>query len=308
MFYHLITTRQNPTCALLNLPCLRSGFNAKSTVLSLVAAAIGDYAIKGDAALYYANDKPRTINDHSAGLMTYEKKRLLYIEETQSNRVIEPSVCKDLNGGDPKMAGRGMWKDSIRQFPWITKTIIAFNENRMPMVDADDQALMERFLAIPHRSRFFSGEVPDEPHSFPADSNVKENFSAWRPYVLRWALGGLQQYYRHRFRNVPPSCRAFMASIIEEKDTVREFLTNAIEEGDAKDFVKVKELYNDYSEVYRMLQKDKKTHKNSGSFQTGVMRVLKKDAFVKKHFFYTDHGTRTSANGVFVGYKRKRSS
>lgn len=62
----------------------RSGFNAKSTVLTLVASALGDYAVKGDAALYYANDKHRSINDHSAGQMTYEKKRLLFVEETSA--------------------------------------------------------------------------------------------------------------------------------------------------------------------------------------------------------------------------------
>ncbi len=291
---------------LLLLTDRRSGFNAKSTVLSLVSATMGDYAIKGDAALYYSNDRHNTVNDHSAGLLTYQKKRMLYIEETHSNRVIDSSTCKDLNGGDPKMAGRGLYKNAITEFPWITKTIIAFNENRFPAVDVDDQALMERFLAIPHRSRFYSGALPDEPHSFPADSTVKDNFDLWKPYVLRWALDGLRMYHEHRFKNIPQSCRNFMNSIVEEKDTVKEFLTNAIEEGDPKDFVKLKELYNDYSEAYRPLQKDKKTFKNMGSFQGGVTRVLKRDAFVKKHFYNTEQGARTSVNSVVVGFKRRR--
>ncbi len=291
---------------LLLLTDRRSGFNAKSTVLSLLADTMGDYAIKGDAALYYANDKQRTVNDHSAGLMTYEKKRLLFIEETSSSRVLDSSVVKDLNGGNPTMAGRGMYQNSIKAFPWITKTTIAFNENRLPAVDVDDAALMERFMAIPHRSRFFAGEVPDEPYSYPADSTIKEKFRLWRPYVLRWALRGLQMYRQHRFRNIPDSCRNFMSSIVEEKDTVKEFLTNAIEAGDSKDFVKVKELYNDYSDAYRALQKDKKTFKNSGSFQTGVARVLKKDAFVKRHNYYTSAGTRSQVGSVLVGYKKRK--
>lgn len=189
---------------------------------------------------------------------------------------------------------------------WITKTIVAFNENRMPMADVDDQALMERFLAIPHRSRFYSGEVPDEPYSYPADSSIKDRFSAWRPYVLRWAVEGLKMYQQHRFKNIPQSCRSFVNSIMEEKDTVREFLGNAVEEGDPKDFVKVKELYNEYSEAYRSLQKDKKTFKNSGSFQSGVTRVLKERAFFKKYYYNNTEGNRTSVNSVVVGYKRRK--
>lgn len=204
------------------------------------------------------------------------------------------------------MAGRGMYQNSIREFPWITKTIIAFNENRMPMVDCDDQALMERFLAIPHRSRFYAGEVPDEPYSYPADSGIKEKFATWRPYVLRWALEGLKIYRQYKFRNIPQSCRSFMNSIVEEKDTVQEFLNNVLEEGDRKDFVKVKELYNEYSEAYRSLQKDKKTFKNSGSFQTGIARVLKKGVFVKKYQYKNAEGRNTTASFVLTGYKRRR--
>ena len=173
-------------------------------------------------------------------------------------------------------------------------------------VDADDAALMERFLAIPHRSRFYAGEVPDEPYSYRADSSVKDKFDIWRPYVLRWALVGLKMYQEHKFKNVPTSCRSFMNSIVDEKDTVKEFLSNTVEAGDPKDFIKVKELYNEYSEAYRALQKDKKTYKNSGSFQTGVKRVLQTDAFVSKHNYYNAQGKRTMANSVLLGFKRKR--
>ena len=83
---------------------------------------MGDYAIKGDASLYYANDKQRTVNDHSAGLMTYEKRRWMYIEETSANRVICPTTVKDLNGGNPTGAGRGLYQAEIKEFPWITSS------------------------------------------------------------------------------------------------------------------------------------------------------------------------------------------
>ncbi len=88
-------------------------------------------------------------------------------------------------------------------------------------------------------------------------------------------------------------------TIEEKRDTV--------EEGDEKqDFVKLGELYNEYSEAYKALQKDKKAFKNRGSFQTGVARVLKKDTFVKNHAYINGQGVRTSANSVLIGYKKRR--
>lgn len=113
-------------------------------------------------------------------------------------------------------------------------------------------------------------------------------------------------YQEHRFLNIPQSCKSFIDSIMEEKDTVKEFLANAVEEGDPKDFVKVKDLYNDYNEAYRTLQRDKKTFKTSGTFQTGVARVMKDGALKSRHQFRNAQGRSTSVNSVLLGYKRKR--
>lgn len=286
----------------------RSGFNAKSTVLSLISEAMGDYAIKADANLYYANDKHSTVNDHSAGLNSYQKKRLLFIEETASNRVLCSKTLKDYNGNKAKATGRGLYKPSIEEFDWTAKTIIAFNENRMPMVDTDDIALMERFIAVPHRSRFYATDVPDEPYSYPADTSIKDKFGAWRPYVLRWMLKGLELYHTHRFRNVPASCKNFMASIMEEKDTVRDFLLEHVEEAPDTDFIAVRELYKDYEEAFRDLQRDKKTKKSRQVFITGIERVLP-GAFREQFNYYPAGKTapRQQARSVVVGYKRRRA-
>ncbi len=90
-------------------------------------------------------------------------------------------------------------------------------------------------------------------------------------------------------------------------NAVQAFVCNTLEKGEPKDFIKVKELYNEYSEAYRVLQKDKETYKNNATFQTLVTQVLKKDAFVSKHHHYTSQGNRTIANSVLLGYKRKRA-
>lgn len=85
---------------------------------------------------------------------------------------------------------------------------------------------------------------PDEPYSYKADPNLKQNFDKWRPYFLRWCLDGLKAYHAQGFTRIPASCTAFKEEIIAEKNVVAEFLKDAVEPGDPKDFVHVKELYS----------------------------------------------------------------
>lgn len=67
----------------------RGGFNAKSTILQLLMTTLGDYAVKADANVIYKSDKVRHASEHNAGLLAFEKVRLMVIEET------DPSKCLD---------------------------------------------------------------------------------------------------------------------------------------------------------------------------------------------------------------------
>ncbi len=66
----------------------RGGNNGKSTVLSLLRAAMGEYATKTDATILYRSDHVRSVNDHSSGLLAFQKIRLIQIEETDSTKVL----------------------------------------------------------------------------------------------------------------------------------------------------------------------------------------------------------------------------
>ena len=117
---------------LLLLSDRRSGYNAKSSVISLLSAAMGEYAIKADPHLIYRVDKTRSVNDHQAGFLTYRKKRMLYIEETDPLKFLDEELIKDQNGGGTKFTVRPMYKDATVTFDWTCKTIIAFNQGKMP--------------------------------------------------------------------------------------------------------------------------------------------------------------------------------
>lgn len=86
-YYSLLGAHREKIFLVLN--DLRGGWNGKSTFLSLLLAAMGDYGIKADACVIYRQDRTRGINDHSGGLLAFEKKRLMVIEETSSGAIMD---------------------------------------------------------------------------------------------------------------------------------------------------------------------------------------------------------------------------
>lgn len=283
---------------------VRDGFNAKSTILRLLAATMGDYACKPDPAILYKEDRPRGANEHSAAIMALKKRRVAYVEETDSARVLAEETIKDWTGGGTRITARGCGSAKVEEFDFVTKLIVSFNQGKCFHFSTEDSALLSRMLTIPHRSRFYLDEVPDEPYSYKADPNLRQRFDEWRPYFLRWCLDGLKQYNEKGFRDIPTSCQAFKDDLVAEKNVIAEFLKDAVEPAGDKDFVHVKELYNAFDDAYRTLQKDKKTKKSLQVFKAGVAKTMPK-CYKDKYSFRTSAGRVTSVNSVLLGLKRK---
>ncbi len=291
---------------LLVLTDRRNGYNAKSSILRLLHATMGEYAVKGDPALFYKQDRTKNVNEHSAGLMVYKKKRLMYCEELDNTKHLDHGLIKDICGSNGLQTGRGMYQANVEEFEWITKVALAFNQGCMPRMNPDDTAAMERLLCVPHRSRFVMGEVPDEPYTYAADPNFKASFNMWRPYFLRWCLRGLKRYHQKGFTALPDGCLAFKQELVAENDVVMEFLELTVEEGEPTDFVQVRDLFNIYDTVNRSLQRDKKTKKSSKDFEQSLMRCLNNKRFkAEHHHCRSEDKKKVKARNVFLGYRKK---
>lgn len=291
-----------PEKYLLVLTDHRNGFNAKSTILSLLSATMGEYAIKGDPVLLYKQDRAKGLNDHSAGLMAYKKKRFCYCEELDGSKHLDQGFIKDITGQKSVQTGRGMYQANVEEFEWITKLAIAFNQGCMPSWNVDDIPMVERLMCIPHRSRFVTGQLPQEPYTYPADPNFRESFAWWRPYFLKWCLQGLYRYRQKGFTDLPPGCLAFKQELVAEKDVVMEFVEEHVEPGEKTDFVQVKELYKLYDSVNRTLQRDRKTKKDSKAFEQSLIRCLGQQNFKPVHNFTTS-GRKQKARSVFMSFR-----
>lgn len=85
---------------------------------------------------------------------------------------------------------------------------------------------------------------------------------------------------------------------------VAEFLKDAVEPGEPKDFVHVRELYNGFDAAYRTLQRDKKTKKSLQVFKAGVIKSMPR-AYKDKFTFRGAAGKVMCVGSVLVGVKQK---
>ena len=231
---------------------------------------------------------------------------MLYIEETDPLKFLDEELIKDQNGGGTKFTVRPMYKDETITFDWICKTIIAFNQGKMPSFNISDAALVNRMLTIPHRSRFYTDEVPTREFSFAADPNIKDKYPIWAPYFMRWAIEGLRSYEELGFRHLPEGCLEFKHSLIAERDVISKFLDDMVEPGSSTDYIQAKELFKEFGAVHRDYQKDKRTSKNLDAFVATLESKFPEAMFKKTHKYKKpDTGKWSLANSVHVGLKNK---
>lgn len=168
----------------------------------------------------------------------------------------------------------------------------------MPLVlvglQVEDKAMLERLLVVPHRSRFFLDDVPDEPYSFKADPSIKMKFDVWRPYMLRWLLQGLQRFHVMQFSDIPSTCLAFKQMLLEDEDIISLFLTEAVTPGTSEDYVQLKELWAKFPKEHKR-EKSPKVFKKAVEAALGMAKDV--------HNYTKPNGKKTIARSVFLGYK-----
>lgn len=163
------------------------------------------------------------------------------------------------------------------------------------------QALTSRVVIVPHRSKFQL--LPSrEPLTFVANTDIKSKFISWYPYMMRWCVAGLLRYHDVGFVQIPQSCLAFKAEIMDEKDVVKDWLSRSVQTASEDDFVKFAELWQKFEKDNKELQRDKKTKKSNHAFERELNRCLGAQHFKDRHHFKVD-GNKKTAGKVFMTYK-----
>ena len=235
----------------------RSGFNGKTKFADLLYAALGkDYTKDaGNNAILYQSDFQESANNHSAGVMAYQWKRLVVIEETNKQRRINNAFLKKIHGGDSNFSGRGL-QENEKQFVWSCKMIINCNDGQMADFDWHDAAFCQRMVVIRHRSKFCADEAEYERHKHEEFTYMAQDCSdkikgIWRPYMLLWMLEGLKRYHVLKFTNKPASFSEFKDKLLNQQDSVTPWVKEVTEKTDDKmRFITQRSLYDLYKQSH----------------------------------------------------------
>ncbi len=150
------------------------GRNGKTTLLNVVRAALGDYAIEAEPDLLIDRDRA-----HPTGLLDLRGVRLAVSQESDEGRRLAVGTVKRLTGGDAIRARR--MRENFVQFEPSHMSVLVTNHK--PRVPGDDPALWRRLRVVP-----FNVVVPNP------DTRLPDRLALELPAVVAWLLEGHRLY------------------------------------------------------------------------------------------------------------------
>lgn len=153
-----------------------TGANGKTTLLNVIADALGDYAMAADATTFMTGRS----NGPRGDVARLRGARFVRSAEVEDDARLAESLVKQMTGGDTLVA-RPLYKSEFEFRPnfklWIAT-------NRLPAIRGTDHAIWRRLRRIP-----FDHRVEQ------ADKELPEKLRAELPGVLAWVIEGARKYW-----------------------------------------------------------------------------------------------------------------
>lgn len=184
-----------------------AGANGKSTLISAVLAALGDYGDAADPELLTA----KTFDAHPTGTADLFGKRVAVLHETDRGRRLAEATVKRLTGGD-RVKARRMRED----FWWFepSHTFVMLTNHR-PVVGGADLSIWRRIKLVPWEVEIPAGEQ---------DQALGDRLRLEAPAVLAWLVAGYRDW-RERGLADPEQVTAATASYRADSDPLGRFLS-----------------------------------------------------------------------------------
>lgn len=187
------------------------GANGKSTLLTGVAAALGDYYFLASDKILMGSQAAA----HTTDLADLRGRRFVSIEETPEAGRLDVVRLKKLAGTE-RITARKMNQDNV-SFP-ATHTLFV-NTNYPPVVSETDDGTWRRLLLVVFPYTFT--RAPAEPHERFGDPGLRERLrvgrEGQREAVLAWLVEGATRWYDAK-REMPGAPEPVLTATAEWQD------------------------------------------------------------------------------------------
>lgn len=166
-----------------------TGRNGKGVLSKIMTAAFGDYALEIKPELL---TRPRPdASSPSPELMYLKGKRWVNTTEPKRSECMNEEFLKFLTGNDT-ISGRLCHDNANFRFePQHSLTIEA---NKVPRMDAEDEALYLRCREVNWPFQFKQNPNPSKPNEKPIDTNIKKCCCKWAPQVMKMLCENYKNY------------------------------------------------------------------------------------------------------------------
>jgi putative DNA primase/helicase len=193
------------------------GANGKSTVIEVIRAVMGDYAMATAPETLLVKATSGGANNDIAML---QGARFVSAVETDQGRRIAEALVKQTTGGD-RITARFLYGEFF-EFPPSFKLFLATNHK--PVIRGTDHAIWQRVRLIP-----FEVQIPEKDQDRHLASKIK---AAELPGILNWLIEGCRAWQTDGL-TPPERVLAATAEYREEQDVLGRFLGDACEESPA---------------------------------------------------------------------------
>lgn len=172
------------------------GANGKSTLLSAITDAIGDYAHTAPPGLLTAPTAER----HPTEIADLAGRRLVTAHESDEGAVLREALLKQATGGD-RLKARYMHRDFFEFDPTHKLQLLT---NHKPTVRGQDYAIWRRLLLIWYKVSFGTSEdIASGKAMKQRDATLPLQIEAEREGVFNWIIQGAVEWYAQGLR--PPT-------------------------------------------------------------------------------------------------------
>jgi putative DNA primase/helicase len=225
-----------------------TGGNGKSTIMDLLLKSLGDYACVSPVTLVTA--KRESANSANSALANIRNKRLVVMQEPESNEMIQAGVMKALTGGD-RISTRELHSSQMEFKPHAKFFMCC---NKIPTISDIDGGTIRRLKITEFVSRFV--DEPSEEHlkngiyEFKIDKELKSKLDSYKSVFMKILLDYYIVYKKEGL--FPPEPVLQVTKKYEnDNNVIKQFVDEHIVPGTKHDFItkeQLKELYKtDYS-------------------------------------------------------------
>lgn len=198
-------------------PCFGETDTGKTLFLNLLLALLGDY---GTVTTFDVFDAEKRSNDSTYSLASFQHKRLIAVDETEVDRVLDASRLKMVTGGAPIQA-RSPYGRPIRYQPQFAFWL---GTNFEPQLKNDDGAVWGRTWPLE-----FVNRIPKDKQ----DKKLLEKLRAEESLreLLAWTLQGREIFEREGFVKQPARMEAKLNLYRSESDWLGQWIADDLETG-----------------------------------------------------------------------------